>query len=77
MHLLSVLLGEGARTPGAPTGAAASADAPGGVVLPVLGKLGIDAVALRDTVQTALAELPVLGADSPSRDAWPSPAASW
>jgi ATP-dependent Clp protease ATP-binding subunit ClpB len=64
LHLLSVLLGEPARTPGA--GAPASADAPGGVVLPVLAKLGVQVEGLRTGVERALEELPVAGAASPA-----------
>jgi ATP-dependent Clp protease ATP-binding subunit ClpB len=58
LHLLAALLAEGERSSAAP---AASADAPGGVVLPVLAKLGVQVAALRQTVEQALSELPVLG----------------
>jgi ATP-dependent Clp protease ATP-binding subunit ClpB len=64
LHLLSVLLRPAA---GAAPGAAApgsSADAPGGVVLPVLAKLGIPFDGLRNDVEQALGELPVLGEGS-------------
>jgi len=54
LHLLSVLLTE---VPGGAGGAAA--DAPGGVVLPVLAKLGTQVAALRTGVEQALDELPV------------------
>ncbi len=50
-HLLAVLLAPGAGT--------ASADAPGGVVLPVLAKLGVPFDALRTAAEAALDELPV------------------
>ncbi len=59
LHLLAALL---ARGPGGSAGA--SADAPGGVVLPVLAKLGIEVDGLRAGVERALAELPVAGAGS-------------
>jgi len=59
LHLLSVLLIEGG-------GGGASADAPGGVVLPVLAKLGVEAPALRAGVERALSELPVAGSGSGS-----------
>ncbi len=59
LHLLSVLL-----RPGAPGGA--SADAPGGVVLGVLAKLGIPFDGLRSEAEKALEELPVAGASSPA-----------
>jgi ATP-dependent Clp protease ATP-binding subunit ClpB len=60
VHLLSALLLAGPTAPGV-GGGATSADAPGGVVLPVLGKLGVQIDALRSTVQQALEQLPVLG----------------
>jgi ATP-dependent Clp protease ATP-binding subunit ClpB len=62
VHLLSVLLTEGPRPAG---GQAANVDAPGGVVLPVLAKLGIAAADLRTAVEQAVSELPVLGEGSP------------
>src|SRR5438067_1342836 len=62
LHLLAALLAEGASTGTA--GQLASADAPGGVVLPVLGKLGVQLAALRSNVDDGLAALPVLGAGS-------------
>jgi ATP-dependent Clp protease ATP-binding subunit ClpB len=64
LHLLSVLLRPapgGAAGGGAPV---ASADAPGGVVLPVLAKLGVPFDGLRNDVAQALGELPVLGEGS-------------
>src|ERR1700686_5477322 len=64
-HLLAALL---ADAPGAGT----SADAPGGVVLPVLAKLGIQAGPLRAQVEDALAELPVLGDGSSAEPTGPS-----
>jgi ATP-dependent Clp protease ATP-binding subunit ClpB len=60
VHLLSALLAE----PAAGAQTAGSADAPGGVVLPVLAKLGIDAQAVRADVEQALSQLPVLGEGS-------------
>ena len=48
----------------APGASATSADAPGGVVLPVLAKLGIDAGSARAATDSALAQLPVLGESS-------------
>jgi ATP-dependent Clp protease ATP-binding subunit ClpB len=64
LHLLSVLLRPAAGMPGGAPGAGASADAPGGVVLPVLAKLGIPFDGLRHDVEQALGELPVLGEGS-------------
>jgi ATP-dependent Clp protease ATP-binding subunit ClpB len=58
LHLLAALLAEAERSGAAP---APSADAPGGVVLPVLAKLGVQVPALRQNVEQALSELPVLG----------------
>jgi ATP-dependent Clp protease ATP-binding subunit ClpB len=58
LHLLAALL------VGAPRGTEAAADAPGGVVLPVLGKLGVQVDALRATVEQGLGQLPVAGSDS-------------
>jgi ATP-dependent Clp protease ATP-binding subunit ClpB len=58
LHLLSALLVE------APRGTEAAADAPGGVVLPVLGKLGVQVDALRATVEQGLGQLPVAGSGS-------------
>ncbi len=65
LHLLSALLIEGPPTRSTP-GAASSADAPGGVVLPVLAKLGIEVDGLRTGVERALEELPVAGSSSPA-----------
>ncbi|HLL91676.1 MAG TPA: ATP-dependent chaperone ClpB [Solirubrobacteraceae bacterium] len=62
LHLLAALL---APAPGA-GGAAASAEAPGGVVLGVLAKLGVQVDGLRAGVQRALSELPVAGPSSPA-----------
>ncbi|HEV3047701.1 MAG TPA: ATP-dependent chaperone ClpB [Solirubrobacteraceae bacterium] len=62
LHLLSVLLGEAPRG----AGGATSADAPGGVVLPVLAKLGVQVDGLRAGVERALEELPVAGSASPA-----------
>ena len=61
LHLLSALLVEGPAAGGA---AGASADAPGGVVLGVLAKLGVEVEGLRAGVERALGELPVAGAGS-------------
>jgi ATP-dependent Clp protease ATP-binding subunit ClpB len=70
LHLLSVLL---AAAPSA--GASASAaDSPGGVVLPVLNKLGVQVDALRATVEQGLGQLPVTGAGS-TADAGSQPSA--
>jgi ATP-dependent Clp protease ATP-binding subunit ClpB len=69
VHLLSALLdgdgssggaAAGARGPGGDT----AASAPGGVVLPVLTKLGVELPALRAEVARALDELPRLSASS-------------
>jgi ATP-dependent Clp protease ATP-binding subunit ClpB len=65
LHLLGALLMEGPPTRSAP-GAATSADAPGGVVLGLLGKLGVQLDGLRAGVQRALEELPVAGDSSPA-----------
>ena len=76
LHLLAALLVEGAATR-AGSGAAAgqaSADSPGGVVLPVLGKLGVEVDGLRATVEQGLDQLPVVGAGS-SADAAAQPGA--
>jgi ATP-dependent Clp protease ATP-binding subunit ClpB len=62
VHLLAALLSEGERAPSA--GPTPSAEAPGGVVLPVLAKLGVQVAALRQGVEQALGELPVLGEGS-------------
>ena len=68
LHLLSALLAEPQRGAGGggAAGAPASADAPGGVVLPVLAKLGIEVDGLRAGLERALEELPVAGASSPA-----------
>jgi len=63
LHLLSALLAPASGSPGA---AAASADAPGGVVLGVLAKLGVQVDGLRAGVARALGELPVAGPSSPA-----------
>jgi ATP-dependent Clp protease ATP-binding subunit ClpB len=60
LHLLSALLTE------APRGSEVAAEAPGGVVLPVLAKLGTEVDGLRAGVERALGELPVAGASSPA-----------
>ncbi len=62
LHLLAALLAEGERPVAG--GPLPSADTPGGVVLPVLGKLGVEVRALRENVEQALAQLPVLGESS-------------
>jgi ATP-dependent Clp protease ATP-binding subunit ClpB len=64
LHLLSALLAPPQGATGA--GPAASADAPGGVVLPVLAKMGIEVDGLRAGVERALGELPVVGDASPA-----------
>src|SRR5271166_2687175 len=61
IHLLSVLLAPGPQGADTP-----SADSPGGVVLPVLAKLGVEIDALRTGVSRALGELPVAGEASPA-----------
>ena len=61
LHLLAALLAEGERSSAAP---APSADAPGGVVLPVLAKLGVQTASVRANVEQALGALPVLGGGS-------------
>jgi ATP-dependent Clp protease ATP-binding subunit ClpB len=64
VHLLAALLAEGP--------AETSAERPGGVVLPVLAKLGVDSAAVRAQTQDALAALPVLGDGSSGQAAAPS-----
>jgi ATP-dependent Clp protease ATP-binding subunit ClpB len=59
LHLLAALLADGQ-----PSEQAAHADAPGGVVLPVLAKLGVQAGAARAQAEQALEGLPVLGEGS-------------
>jgi ATP-dependent Clp protease ATP-binding subunit ClpB len=59
LHLLAALLADGTAAPRSPR-----ADSPGGVVLPVLSKLGVDPAAARAQVQDALEALPVLGEGS-------------
>jgi len=66
-HLLAALLADAPAS-----GAAASADSAGGVVLGVLAKLGIQAAPVRAQIQDALAELPVLGETSSAQTASPS-----
>ncbi|HEV7162357.1 MAG TPA: ATP-dependent chaperone ClpB [Solirubrobacteraceae bacterium] len=61
LHLLAALLAE---APGG--GEGARADSPGGVVLPVLGKLGVEPAAVRAQVQDGLDSLPVLAEGSPA-----------
>jgi ATP-dependent Clp protease ATP-binding subunit ClpB len=61
LHLLATLLAQGEGGP-----QAARADSPGGVVLPVLNKLGVEPGAVRAQVQDALAALPVLAEGSPA-----------
>jgi ATP-dependent Clp protease ATP-binding subunit ClpB len=69
LHLLSTLLIEVPARPGGT--AAASADAPGGLVLGVLAKLGVDTGALRATVAQALEQLPVQSESSSEEGAQP------
>jgi ATP-dependent Clp protease ATP-binding subunit ClpB len=64
LHLLAALMTEGQ--------AQTSAERPGGVVLPVLAKLDVDAAAVRAQVNDALEELPVLGAGPEAAAAAPS-----
>jgi len=66
LHLLATLI-----APPAAGAAATSADAPGGLVLGVLAKLGVDADALRATVSQALDQLPVQDAASSEAGAQP------
>jgi ATP-dependent Clp protease ATP-binding subunit ClpB len=74
LHLLAALTAPAPSRPGAAGAPAPSAEAPGGVVLPVLSKLGVDIDALRATVEQGLGQLPVLGAGS-SADAGAQPGA--
>ena len=70
-HLLAVLLEGGQGAPGAATGAG-PADAQGGVVVPVLAKLGTSLPALRAEAGRALEELPRLGEGSSAEEGRPS-----
>jgi ATP-dependent Clp protease ATP-binding subunit ClpB len=63
LHLLATLLSD--------AGAGAGTESPGGVVLPVLAKLGVQAAAVRSAVEQALAGLPVLGEGSEAQTAAP------
>jgi ATP-dependent Clp protease ATP-binding subunit ClpB len=69
LHLLSVLLSAASAS-----AAAVAADAPGGVVLPVLAKLGVPFDGVRSGVEQAIAALPVASAGS-SADAVAQPGA--
>jgi ATP-dependent Clp protease ATP-binding subunit ClpB len=67
VHLLSALLdgdGSSAGAGSAARGAETAATAPGGVVLPVLSKLGVELPALRAETARALDDLPRLSASS-------------
>jgi ATP-dependent Clp protease ATP-binding subunit ClpB len=67
VHLLSALLdgdGSSAGAGSAARGAETAASAPGGVVLPVLSKLGVELPALRAETARALDDLPRLSASS-------------
>jgi ATP-dependent Clp protease ATP-binding subunit ClpB len=67
LHLLAALIAE------APSGSAApSAEAPGGLVLGVLAKLGLDTAALRATVEQAIEQLPVQSSGSSEAGAQPA-----
>src|SRR3984957_14214898 len=68
LHLLAALLADGT----AGSGTVASADAPGGVVLPLLAQLGVDVAGLRASVERALGELPVQSGSSPEAGSQPS-----
>ena len=74
LHLLAALLSEGERTAAGP---APSADSPGGVVLPVLAKLGVEAAALRSQVEQALGELPVRAPGRPRTHSHSRGRSSW
>ncbi|MGO9489191.1 MAG: ATP-dependent chaperone ClpB [Solirubrobacteraceae bacterium] len=65
MHLLRVLLGDGA-------GITAAVDSPGGVVPGVLAKLGVNLKALTDQVSTALGALPRFSDGVPGEGTQPS-----
>jgi ATP-dependent Clp protease ATP-binding subunit ClpB len=67
-HLLSALL-EVSTGPGSPE---AAASAPGGVVLPVLAKLGVEMPALRAETERALEELPRMSASTSPPATMPS-----
>src|ERR1019366_3458284 len=65
LHLLAALLAE---TPGGGVGGPQSprADSPGGVVLPILSKLGVEPAAVRAQVEDGLEALPVLAEGTPA-----------
>jgi ATP-dependent Clp protease ATP-binding subunit ClpB len=65
LHLLAALLAE---APGGGVGGPQSprADSPGGVVLPILSKLGVEPAAVRAQVEDGLEALPVLAEGSPA-----------
>jgi ATP-dependent Clp protease ATP-binding subunit ClpB len=74
-HLLAVLLESGVESSAAPVGAPAAdfgVGGAGGVVLPVLAKLGISLAALRAETNRALDELPRLSDDSSTEGGQPS-----
>ncbi len=75
-HLLAVLLETGAVPSSGPGGAPPAGDGPsdgaGGVVLPVLAKLGTSLPALRAETDRALEELPRLAAGSSTEGGQPS-----
>jgi ATP-dependent Clp protease ATP-binding subunit ClpB len=66
LHLLAALIAQAPAGAGAP-----SAEAPGGLVLGVLAKLGADAQALRTTVDEAIGQLPVQSSGSSEAGAQP------
>jgi ATP-dependent Clp protease ATP-binding subunit ClpB len=72
VHLLAALLAPGQAARAGADAAVTSADAPGGVVLPVLAKLGVDVGALRASAERALDALPVQSGDSSEAGAQPS-----
>ncbi|MGA2453383.1 MAG: ATP-dependent chaperone ClpB [Solirubrobacteraceae bacterium] len=75
IHLLSALLDGDGATAGAGAGArggGTAASAPGGVVLPVLTKLGVELPALRAETARALDDLPRLSASSSPPATMPS-----
>ncbi len=72
VHLLSALLDGDGSTAAVGAGAGTAAGAPGGVVLPVLTKLGVELPALRAEIARALDELARLSASSSPPAAVPS-----
>ena len=72
VHLLAVLVEAGAGPQGTPPAIAGEIDGVGGIVLPVLAKLGTSVAALRIETDRALNELPRLNEGSSTEGGQPS-----